>query len=75
MTWAASRPASGTHTPRPVDALLHYINQRARRMVTGNVQASLHLLDQIENAVNTIQGHLVAERRERELKDQRMCGY
>ena len=44
-------------------------------MVTGNVQASLHLLDQIENAVNTIQGHLVAERRERELKDQRMCGY
>jgi len=46
----------------PIDALCHYINQRARWMVAANTHASRELRNQIENATNTIQNHARAER-------------
>lgn len=59
----------------PLDALVHYINQRARRMVASTESTRRLYRDQIENATNTIQNHARAERSRQELKDARMCGY
>jgi len=59
----------------PIDALAHYINQRARRMVGASGSGRRIFRDQIENATNTIQNHARAERSRQELKDARMCGY
>jgi len=59
----------------PIDALAHYINQRARRMVGASGSGRRIFRDQIENATNTIQNHSRAERSRQELTDARMCGY
>ena len=59
----------------PIDALCHYINQRARFMVAADGNARRTYRDQIENATNTIQAHSRAERSRQELKDARLCGY
>ena len=59
----------------PVDALLHFINKRARWMVGSHQNDQRRFRDEIENAIQSIQRCEAEARRAQQLKDARMCGY